>query len=156
MGTAGQETPLTQKLREYVDTARDTAGAEERRLQFLDLVRTVLGIPFSNFELRNEMYGGRMYALLGNLVFQVKANLHWHPKEAEIQLKGYITELNSLDLHHYYLHQIYNLLEIDLELVNARVTAASWYWSRRGMIKYILGVDDLPVIIEERREPDGG
>ena len=95
MGTAGQETPLSQKLREYVDTVRDTAGAEERRLQFLDLVRTVLGIPFSNFELRNEMYGGRMYALLGNLVFQVKANLHWQPKEAELQLKGYITELNS-------------------------------------------------------------
>ncbi len=61
-----------------------------------------------------------------------------------------------LDLHHYYLHQIYNLLEIDLELVNARVTAASWYWSRRGMIKYILGVDDLPMIIEVRREPGGG
>jgi len=55
-----------------------------------------------------------------------------------------------------YLHQIYNLLEIDLELVNARVTAASWYWSRRDMIKYILGVDDLPMIIEVRSEPGEG
>lgn len=54
-----------------------------------------------------------------------------------------------------YLHQIYNLLEIDLELVNARVTAANWYWSRRDMIK-LLEVDDLPVIIEVRREPGGG
>ncbi len=54
-----------------------------------------------------------------------------------------------------YLHQIYNLLEIDLELVNARVTAANWYWSRRNMIK-LLEVDDLPVIIEVRREPGGG
>ncbi len=60
-----------------------------------------------------------------------------------------------LGLHHYYLHQIYNLLEIDLELVNARVTAANWYWSRRDMIK-LLEVDDLPVIIEVRREPGGG
>ncbi len=53
-----------------------------------------------------------------------------------------------LGLHHYYLHQIYNLLEIDLELVNARVTAANWYWLRRGLIKhhYIVEVDDLPVI----------
>ncbi len=57
-----------------------------------------------------------------------------------------------------YLHQIYNLLEIDLELVNARVTAANSYWLRRGMIKhhYIVEVDDLPVIIEVRCEPGGG
>ena len=92
---AGQETPLSQKLREYVDTVRDTAGPEERRLQFLDLVRTVLGLPLSNFELQNEMYGGRMYALLGNLVLEVKANLPWRPKEAQLQLEEYITELNS-------------------------------------------------------------
>ncbi len=57
-----------------------------------------------------------------------------------------------------YLHQIYNLLEIDLELVNAPVTAANWYGSRRGMIKhqYFVEVDDLPVIIEVRWEPGGG
>jgi len=47
------------------------------------------------------------------------------------------------------------LLEIDLELVNARVTAANRYWSRRDMIK-LLEVDDLPVIIEVRRESGGG
>ncbi len=54
-----------------------------------------------------------------------------------------------------YLHHIYNLLEIDQEVVNARVTAAKWYWSRRDLIKhhYIVEVDDLPVIIEVRKEP---
>ncbi len=90
----------------------------------------------------------------------------WHFTTPKLQILG---------LHHYidsspgdcrqdadhpahrgeYLHQIYNLLEIDLELVNARVTAANWYWSRRNMIK-LLEVDDLPVIIEVRREPGGG
>ncbi len=39
---------------------------------------------------------------------------------------------------------------VDRELVNARVTAAKWYWSRRDMIKhhYIGEVDHLPVIIK--------
>ena len=56
-----------------------------------------------------------------------------------------------------YLHHIYNLLEIDQEVVIGRVTAAKWYWSREDMIKhhYIVEADELPVIIEVRREPAG-
>lgn len=34
-----------------------------------------------------------------------------------------------------YLHQIYNLLEIDQDQVHGRVTAARWYWSRREQNK---------------------
>ena len=56
-----------------------------------------------------------------------------------------------------FLHLIYNPLEIDPELVNARVTAARWQWSRRDLIKhhYSVEVDHLPVIIQVRKEPAG-
>ncbi len=56
-----------------------------------------------------------------------------------------------------YLHQIYNLLEIDQEQVNARVTAARWYWSRKELIKhhYIVEVDDFPLTIDVRRSSAG-
>ncbi|MDA0769818.1 MAG: hypothetical protein BZY79_01870 [SAR202 cluster bacterium Casp-Chloro-G4] len=46
-------------------------------------------------------------------------------------------------------------LDIDREQVNARITTAKWYWSRREMIKqhYILEADELPLIIEVRKMP---
>ncbi len=53
-----------------------------------------------------------------------------------------------------YLHQIYNLLEIDQDQVNARVTAARWYWSRRDRVRrrYTVETGEFPLIIEVRNE----
>ncbi len=92
---ASQETLVAQKLRAYIDTVRETASLEEQCLQFADLVRTVLGIPLGDSEVQSEMYGGQMYVLLGNLVFDFKRNLHWQPKDAELQLQRYIADLRS-------------------------------------------------------------
>ena len=63
---ASQETLVAQKLREYIETVRETTSLEEQRLQFTDMVRTVLGIPLGDSEVQSEMYGGQMYVLLGN------------------------------------------------------------------------------------------
>ncbi len=92
---ASQETLVAQKLREYIDAVRETTSLEEQRLQFSDMVRTVLGIPLGDSEVQSEMYGGQMYVLLGNLVFDFKRNLHWQPKDAELQLRRYIADLKS-------------------------------------------------------------
>ena len=92
---ASQDTLVVQKLREYIDTVRETATLEEQRLKFSDLVRTVLGIPLGDLEVQSEMYGGQIYVLLGNLVLDFKRNLHWQPKDAELQLRRYIADLKS-------------------------------------------------------------
>ncbi len=91
---AEQETMLAQKLRDYIDTVRETVGVEERRLHLMDLVRTVLGMSATDFHQENESYSGRLFILLANLVFEVKPNLHWHHSDEELQMKQYITDLN--------------------------------------------------------------
>ena len=91
---ADQEKMLAQKLRDYIDTVRETVGVEERRLHLMDLVRTVLGMSATDFHQENESYSGQLFILLADLVFEVKANLHWHHSDEELQIKQYITDLN--------------------------------------------------------------
>ena len=64
---AEQEAMLAQKLRDYIDTVRETAGVEAKRLQLMDLVRTVLGMSATDFHQENESYSGRLFILLANL-----------------------------------------------------------------------------------------
>ncbi len=90
---ADQETMLAQTLRNYIDTVRETVGIEERRLHLMDLVRTFLDMPATDFQV--ETYSGRLFVLLANLVFEVRANLHWHLSDEELKIKQYLTDLNS-------------------------------------------------------------
>ena len=99
---ADQETLLAQKLRDYIDTVRETVGVEERRFHLMDLVRTVLGMSATDFHQENKSYSGRLFILLANLVFEVKANLHWHQSDEELQIKQYITDLNFRKPHSNY------------------------------------------------------
>ena len=64
---AEQEAMLAQKLRDYIDTVRETVGVEEKRLQLMDLVRTVLGMSATDFHQESESYSGRLFTLLANL-----------------------------------------------------------------------------------------
>jgi len=59
---ADQETMLAQTLRNYIDTVRETAGVEERRLHLMDLVRTFLDRSATDFQL--ETYSGRLFVQL--------------------------------------------------------------------------------------------
>ena len=90
---ADQETMLAQTLRNYIDTVRETVGVEERRLHLMDLVRTFLDMSATDFQV--ETYSGRVFLLVANLVFEVKANLHWHLSDEELKIKQYVTGLNS-------------------------------------------------------------
>ena len=89
---ADQETMLAQTLRNYIDTVRETVGVEEKRLHLMDLVSTFLDMSATDFQV--ETYSGRLFVLLANLVFEVKANLHWHQSDEELKTKQYITDLN--------------------------------------------------------------
>ncbi len=90
---ADQETMLAQTLRNYIDTVRETAGVEERRLHLMDLVRSFLDTSATDFQL--ETYSGRLFLRLANLVFEVKPDLHWQQSEEELKTKQYMTDLNS-------------------------------------------------------------
>ena len=52
------------------------------------------GSPATDFHQENESYSRRLFILLANLVFEVKANLHSHQSDEELQIKQYITDLN--------------------------------------------------------------
>lgn len=55
-----------------------------------------------------------------------------------------------------YLHTIYDVLDIDPSKMNARVSAAKWYWTRKMQQRhFIIEAAELPVIIEVRKEPAG-
>ena len=90
-----QETYLAAKLRDYIETTRGIAGPGERLDYFLDLVRDFVGLQPAEFNVDSEVYAGRDYALLGNLVFAFKGNLHWQSKDAELQLQQFMADLKS-------------------------------------------------------------
>ena len=48
-----------------------------------------------DFKLVSEVYAGRRYDLLGNLVFAFEGNLHWQIKESELRLHQYMADLKS-------------------------------------------------------------
>jgi len=56
-----------------------------------------------------------------------------------------------------YISEIYSILEIDDEEVNARVSAARWYWTRKAAPekRYIIEVAALPITVEIRQKPGG-
>ena len=92
---ASQEESLVQRLGVYVNAMRVVPSLDERRLHLTELVRRLLGIPLADFEVESEVYVGRRYDLIGNLVLSVKGNLHWQPADDILQLKEYIDDLNS-------------------------------------------------------------
>ena len=52
-----------------------------------------------------------------------------------------------------YIGDIYCLLELDQNVVNARVQAAKWYWNRHNVLKnQIIKVENLPLILEVGRD----
>ncbi|MEK7778398.1 MAG: hypothetical protein AAB303_07220, partial [Chloroflexota bacterium] len=64
-----------------------------KRILFLDLLRDVFGVDLANFEIEQHVYGGRVDAILGALVFEFKRDLAPDLADAEAQLSRYITDL---------------------------------------------------------------
>ncbi len=90
---ADQETMLAQNLRDYIGIIRDTVGVEEKQLHLINLVSAFLGVSATDFQV--ETYSGQQFALLANLVLEVKADLHWHQSNEELKTRQYIADLNS-------------------------------------------------------------
>ena len=91
----GKEAYLAEKILDYVRTVSGTGNLEARLSHFMDLTRSIVGAEFDDFETDRRVSMGRVYASLGNLVFEFAANLHWHGWERESQLKAYIADLKS-------------------------------------------------------------
>src|SRR3972149_2512353 len=79
------EERLAQRLPVYLSSL---AGANEdtRRIQLLDLVRDVFGVDLAQFQIEERVYGGRVDAILGALVFEFKRDLARDQPDAEAQL----------------------------------------------------------------------
>ena len=88
-----QEIALRQKLREYVDTVRSTTALDKVQAHCIDLLRSLPGTQLADIEVENEAHESRVYALLGNLIFDFERNIHWQSKDLEGHLKHYISYL---------------------------------------------------------------
>ncbi|MBI4333406.1 MAG: N-6 DNA methylase [Chloroflexi bacterium] len=62
---------------------------------FLDFVQKAFGIPLNKYKLEERVYGGRIDALLGNLVFEFKRDLVKERIDAETGLHHYISQLKE-------------------------------------------------------------
>ncbi len=92
---ADQETSLAQKLRDYVDTVRSTDTLDKLRVHCMDLLLSLPDMQLADFKVEKDVYEGRVYTLLGNLVFDFERNLHWQLKDMEIHIKHYINDLQT-------------------------------------------------------------
>ncbi len=92
--------PLTdeefaQRLQDYISSIRNSVSHDDRRQRFLDWVREAFDIDTGKVVLEKRVFTGLVDALLGNLVFEFKSNLRRELRDAEEEIKRYITSLHS-------------------------------------------------------------
>lgn len=92
---AEDETNLAETLRAYIESVRGLSSSDERRGPLMDLVRDFVGLQPSSYKVDRQVYGGREYSVLGNLVVTYTGNLHWQIKEVEPQLQRFIAYLKT-------------------------------------------------------------
>ena len=92
---AAQEVSRSREFQDYVDTVGVTSSLEQRLVSFVQFMRSIWGGELGDLETDNQETSGRVYGILGSLLFEFRRNLHWQPAESEGKLIGYLTDLKS-------------------------------------------------------------
>lgn len=85
----------SQNFLDYVNTANVTSSLEQRLVNFVQFMRSISGVELGELEIDNQETSGRVYGLLGKLLFEFKRNLHWQLAESDGKLIAYLTDLKS-------------------------------------------------------------
>lgn len=84
-----------QGLRDYIGRIKGAASHTAKEYIFIDFVRSAFDINLDQYEIEKHVYRGRIDAILGSLVFEIKMSLSRELEDAQSQLKRYITELRK-------------------------------------------------------------
>ena len=92
---ASQGTFPQEKLSEYIKAVGSVNNHDEWWSHFIEVARCVPDLQISDLRPEKQVHEGREYALLGNLVFQYKRDLHKRWGDDNQSLRRFIGSLKA-------------------------------------------------------------
>ena len=82
-------------LQDYVTRVRGYLSYDKRRTCLISLIEFVLDERLGCSKIEEEEYRGRSYLIAGNMIIDVRKDIHWHYENYRDQIKDYLTYLKA-------------------------------------------------------------
>ena len=90
-------------LQDYVKRVKCSVSSDKRRACLISLMQFMLDERLGCSKIEEEEYMGRSYMILGNMIIDIRGDIHWHHEHSFDRIKDYLLYLRVHNPGHTYI-----------------------------------------------------